>query len=338
MLVANGKVIDEHTFNKLKLLFEFEIIAFGIASTKDVKDCLNTFGKDFFIKTWDQVNGTPHKIDIILRERNGYIIVESKFNKEMVSVLKRNIGSPNRRYEPNTKKWFIDISNKDNLINILKPFANNLNYTKESDNPGEIIKDIKFEYLDIEVINNKINFGYQEGYKCYFRNVYLFFIPKQIVFDYFKKNPINEKNSENKLAKLGYYDILKLPKFCQDKNEIKVKYRQAAIKYHTDLVGGNNEAMVRVNQAYEILKDPKQRKKYNMGLKLCAKKSNGDLNSFYSFSPPRNNGSITAKGIYYLGYFIVKHIANWDYLYNRENKKLITTFNSYTKKYETEWV
>lgn len=57
------------------------------------------------------------------------------------------------------------------------------------------------------------------------------------------------------------YEILGIPKSATDK-EIRNAYRQKAKENHEDK-GGTNEAMIEINRAYSILKDPGKRQHYD---------------------------------------------------------------------------
>lgn len=60
---------------------------------------------------------------------------------------------------------------------------------------------------------------------------------------------------------LGYYRILEL-RGDESVNEIRSAYRRIVLKQHPD-VGGSNEAMAKVNEAYRVLRDPKRREAYD---------------------------------------------------------------------------
>ncbi|KPA79147.1 putative Dnaj domain protein [Leptomonas pyrrhocoris] len=63
---------------------------------------------------------------------------------------------------------------------------------------------------------------------------------------------------------LGYYRILEL-RGDESVNEIRSAYRRIVLKQHPD-VGGSEEAMTKVNEAYRVLRDPKRRDAYDRQL------------------------------------------------------------------------
>ena len=90
------------------------------------------------------------------------------------------------------------------------------------------------------------------------------------------KNIICEKN---------LYSILEIERNASQ-NEIKKKYRELAAKYHPDKNQGNSEASAKfaeVAEAYEILSDPKKRRKYDRGGIEAIKNDNDLENSFDPF-------------------------------------------------------
>ncbi len=62
-----------------------------------------------------------------------------------------------------------------------------------------------------------------------------------------------------------YYKILGVPTDATP-DQIKKAYRKLAVKYHPDKNQGNKSAEAKfkeINEAYQILSDPKKREEYN---------------------------------------------------------------------------
>jgi molecular chaperone DnaJ len=63
------------------------------------------------------------------------------------------------------------------------------------------------------------------------------------------------------MAKRDYYEVLGVSKDASA-DEIKKAYRRAAVKHHPDQ-GGDEEKFKEVSEAYEVLKDPSKRQRYD---------------------------------------------------------------------------
>lgn len=61
---------------------------------------------------------------------------------------------------------------------------------------------------------------------------------------------------------MDLYDIIGVSRNAS-LEEIKVAYRKLAFKYHPDLNPNGEEKFKQINVAYEILKDPEKRQKYD---------------------------------------------------------------------------
>lgn len=63
------------------------------------------------------------------------------------------------------------------------------------------------------------------------------------------------------MAKRDYYDVLGVGKTASA-DEIKKAFRRKAVEYHPDR-GGDEEKFKEINEAYEVLKDPSKRQRYD---------------------------------------------------------------------------
>lgn len=64
------------------------------------------------------------------------------------------------------------------------------------------------------------------------------------------------------MAKRDYYEALGVNKSASA-DEIKKAFRRLAVKYHPDKEGGDETKFKEINEAYEVLKDPSKRQRYD---------------------------------------------------------------------------
>ena len=64
------------------------------------------------------------------------------------------------------------------------------------------------------------------------------------------------------MSKRDYYEVLGVGKTASA-DEIKKAFRRAAVKHHPDKEGGDEKKFKEINEAYEVLKDPSKRQRYD---------------------------------------------------------------------------
>src|SRR5438309_1399131 len=64
------------------------------------------------------------------------------------------------------------------------------------------------------------------------------------------------------MAKRDYYEVLGVGKDASP-DEIKKSFRRLAVQYHPDKEGGDETKFKEINEAYEVLKDPSKRQRYD---------------------------------------------------------------------------
>lgn len=64
------------------------------------------------------------------------------------------------------------------------------------------------------------------------------------------------------MAKRDYYEVLGINKSASA-DEIKKAFRKLAVKYHPDKEGGDETKFKEINEAYEVLKDPAKKQRYD---------------------------------------------------------------------------
>ena len=124
--------------------------------------------------------------------------------------------------------------------------------------------------------------------------------------------------------------------------EIKKAWRQMSRRYHPDVNKDDDasEMMIKINKAYEILRDPQQRKRYDAGLKLSATVYQPQKPSMLFeqyWKPPIRCGFIMCQGQWQVGRFIVDEIKEWLDIKDGD-RTLVTSWDNDANSLIRSWI
>lgn len=121
--------------------------------------------------------------------------------------------------------------------------------------------------------------------------------------------------------------------------EIKKAFRLMVKRYHPDINKDEDaeEMTQKIYNAYNVLRSPPQRKKYDIGLRLEAKlkTQNEQLSSLWKI--PVRCGLILAEGKEVLGRFHIEKILQWNDIV-KDGKILVTSWDKNINAIKRSWV
>lgn len=135
--------------------------------------------------------------------------------------------------------------------------------------------------------------------------------------------------------------------------EIKKAYRRTAKQWHPDVCSdpGAEEQFKRINEAYQVLSKPLQRRKYDAGLILersiteaplyGASRIFAAINQMAPdpvWRPPLHCGMVLAQGQERLGRFVVSEILQWEDHTNAAGQTLVTSWQYGADTFTERWV
>jgi len=123
--------------------------------------------------------------------------------------------------------------------------------------------------------------------------------------------------------------------------DLKSAYRRAARQWHPDVCKeeGAEEQFKRINEAYQVLSDPFQRRKYDAGLQLAASVGKAEQQlSANLWRPPLRCGYILANGVEQLGRFVVSEILQWEEIVNDRGQTLVTSWQYGDDRFTERWI
>lgn len=146
--------------------------------------------------------------------------------------------------------------------------------------------------------------------------------------------------------------------------EIKSAYRRLSRQWHPDVCQNEEanpgETFRKMTDAYEVLRDPTKRRRYDAGLffereaKKITEVNSDDFRSYnyrYNhrtdkyhkvqpthFRAPLRCGLITAEGVQRLSRFTASKILSWDDITNGDGRVMTATWNKHTESIEIKWI
>lgn len=124
--------------------------------------------------------------------------------------------------------------------------------------------------------------------------------------------------------------------------DIKAAWRKMAKRWHPDMAKDADATaqMTRINEAYEILKAPGPRARYDAGLKLQAAAGRNAPPIFKAgqWRPPYRCGMVLVQGIEEIGRLNVKRILQWQDIVNAKGQILVSYWQFGDDMYSERWV
>lgn len=301
---------------------------------REVDRWINLYGKEVFENGFDYYLGLINKTKqdysnmfIKITHTNGYLMLETDWNRAFLTQLKRDIPSWKRRWCPVTKKWFLTSDSLQILMNLIH--YHNIKHQITGDK--SFLNAIQEKEFTIEYINKNTNFMKYNGslhfrrseiYRAYTFQRELFWLEREAVEKYFRSTPQTDNAKD-------YYALLGLRKHANEEL-IKSQFRKMMLTHHPDR-GGDHEVFIKIKDAFDILKDPQKKRKYDASLAIMAQTQQQE--AYQPFKLEKTCGRITAKGSFWLGIFVVSEVLDWQDII-KEGKKMHSIYNSETNNYE----
>jgi hypothetical protein len=235
--------------------------------------------------------------------QGGTLHVMTPYNPQFVALIK-SLPPSARRFDPDNKTWLVDAQYSGSVRSwILAVYGEDI---------GDIAPSVQqpqteMRILDVWYLGRTKPAGDEyvaNGMNA--KNEWIFIFPEHVLREWF----------EGLSAPSGaptLYGVLGIQRGASA-DEIKSAYRRMARQWHPDICRepGAYEMFIRLQEAYEILNDPKKRAKYDAGLALEASLGKqADTEISCGYRSPLRCGYILAEGHERLGRFYVTKILEW---------------------------
>lgn len=279
----------------------------------------------------------------------------SSFDRGLVVALKSQIPAAMRRWNPDKKCWIVDNSQLALLEDLTRDYLGvTLQVpvgTSSKANNTSATRLLRVEYIgqikdrgngDMSAMGAKDNepisythiFDGNMNYQGVKQNLeWIYVFPESVLKKWFTGNDEKTPNMAT------YYTALATRQNATQK-EIKTAWRKMLMRYHPDKNSDEDAAQmtIKINEAYNILRNPAKRKKYDAGLKLqMSLGTRAKPLRDSDFTIPIRCGMIMAKGHDRVGRFVVDEILEWSDIVEN-GRSLVTSWDLSTNSLRREWV
>lgn len=164
--------------------------------------------------------------------------------------------------------------------------------------------------------------------------------PERVLREYFKAGPSGLSGPSNQSTLYGLLGVDQ----SATPEQIKSAYRRAARQWHPDVNKDPDaeQVFLRFKEAYQILNEPRQRKRYDAGLSLEHSGSR-DVDSILTilqatYRAPYTCGVVYFKGKRSLGRWVVDEIVSWDDIKNEQGQTMVSSWDKLNNTFQTSWL
>lgn len=265
------------------------------------------------------------------------LVYQSDYSPGLVAALKLAIPATDRRWDPARKAWIVAPIHGTTLQRLT---ATHLGESIGLPQIKAVTGEIETRILEIRYIGATKDRGDgQPSAFAYTRGAQTFqewgaIFPEPVLREWF-----NAEARPDELPTL--YAVFGVPAAAEDA-DIKTAYRRLARSWHPDVCSEPDaaEQFRRIQHAYEVLKVPATRAKYDAGLALEASLQSSQLQrrgfgqalcsnaglATPTYRPPLRCGLIMAEGREVLGRFVVERIIAWQDITDSCGRVLVTSW------------
>lgn len=263
---------------------------------------------------------------------------ESTFNRAMVDAMKARIPAEARSWDRENKRWLVSAPFAGVCAAVAREFLGvDLAVPKVSKVSTVETRVLRVEYLG--ACKDRSGSSTANGASGPAQWTVVF--PESVLREWFEatKTPTEFKS---------LYEVLAV-KQSATSFEILSAYRRLAKIWHPDASRepGTAEQFKRINRAYEQLKEPLSRKKYDAGLYFEAqskptesvlwRKSNTHTLADVEYRSPLRSGWIMAEGTESIGRFIVSKLIDWQDIVDAAGRVMVCSWQQGAESYTVLW-
>jgi hypothetical protein len=274
-----------------------------------------------------------------IKSENGILAFYSPYDQTLIDCLKQMIPPHGRQWDKANRRWLVEPVYE----NELETACNRAGFTVNRQAGMPLFTQPKTEQriLRVEYIGapKEREDGSITAYGFIAGNWSVIF-PQDVLKAWFETGVIQEGKPTGVTT---FYGLLAIKKSAAP-DDIKSAYRKMVRRYHPDVNRDADapEMMKQINHAYEVLRNPATRRKYDAGLQLEASLERAGLQKprkqHDDWRPPLRCGFLLVTGTERLGRFVVERIDQWQDIIDGNGYVMVTSWPMGNKVPEVNWI
>lgn len=264
-----------------------------------------------------------------LTVNQGSLLLRSSYDPALVAALKTTIPAAARKFDPESKAWIVAPQYGKTVAKIVADTMGiTIDVPATPTTAETLTRLVQLDYLGQAKDRDgcQLAFGYSDGD---WRLVF----PLDVLRRWFGDEAPRPDGST-------LYNILGISATAQP-DEIKTAYRRAARQWHPDVCHEPDaaEQFKRINHAYELLRDPTKRARYDAGLQLQASVARGyhEQVQMQTWRPPLRCGMLLIEATEQVGRLLVSRILQWQDVVNPQGQIMVASWVVGYDKPKIEW-
>ncbi len=259
----------------------------------------------------------------------GYLEMDSPYDPAFLDQFKRAVPAPQRQWDKQAKRWLLDPTVGPTVAQLIESHFWQAIELPQTDSTvaQPSTRKLRLEYLGQckeRATGEKSAFGYADG-------SWSVIFPETVLRAFFAAG----NGPETLYSLLGVSE-------SAGPDEIKSGHRRAARSWHPDTCTEPDAAdrFRAIQSAWETLRDPQTKKKYDAGLYFERSLTGQSLkhSRWDNYVSPYRCGVLTVTGVYRLNLFHVQEIHAWKEITNADGAVLVTSWPRGAEHFVTQWV
>lgn len=266
---------------------------------------------------------------------DGVVVVSTPYDADLVASLK-SLPRCDRKYDPTRKVWFADPKHVLSIANWIEQYLDEVVPVPEikTSRQSKITQWLIIRYIGSckpRTDGSSSAYGLLDLIGTNWNVIF----PEQVLRNFFDGSMVVPGKNEN------YFSLLGIPQSATSE-DVSAGYRRMAKLWHPDVCQEEaaTDVFIRIKKAYDTLRDPDRRARYEAGLTFEAllAPEPSVLQRSYGYRAPLRSGRILIEGYKKFSMIEVEKILAWEDIVDNQGRVLVVSWPQGAKEPVEEWL